>query len=75
MDTVPQVAFCGWEMYVWAQDTILGDLEGLCLADPKFELGDAPRDFTFLPVSQKDIDAWGNQVQEPLVIVIWLINR
>nr|XP_027234685.1 uncharacterized protein LOC113826022 [Penaeus vannamei] len=60
------VAFCGWEMYVWAQDAILGDLEGLCLADPKFELGDAPRDFTFLPVSQEDIDAWGNQVQEPL---------
>ncbi|XP_037796876.1 uncharacterized protein LOC119592127 [Penaeus monodon] len=57
------VAFCGWEMYVWAQNAILGGLEGLCLAGPAFELANPPSDFSILRVPQEEIDAWGESLR------------
>lgn len=69
-------------MYVWAQNAILGGLEGLCLAGPAFELANPPSDFSILRVPQEEIDAWGeslrvsvSMLQVRLITVIRLINR
>ncbi|XP_063597292.1 uncharacterized protein LOC134773973 [Penaeus indicus] len=57
------MAFCGWEMYVWAQDAILGGLEGLCLAGSAFDLANPTSGYRVLRVPQEEIDVWGESLQ------------
>ncbi|XP_047492287.1 uncharacterized protein LOC125041404 isoform X6 [Penaeus chinensis] len=57
------LAFCGWEMYVWAQTAILGGLEGLCLAGPTFDPANPPSGFTILRVPQEEINEWGESLE------------
>ncbi|XP_069999286.1 uncharacterized protein [Penaeus vannamei] len=56
------VSFCIHDMYIWAENAILGDLAGLCFGGRDFGFRPAGR-FQRLPASQWDIDEWGQSLQ------------
>lgn len=68
-------------MYVWARNTILGDLNGLCFGGREFGAGRTGGKFKKLPVSQERIDKWGESLRVsvrfkvPLHTVERLIHR
>lgn len=70
------MAFCGWEMYVWAEDGILGALEGLCLAGPEFDADEPSSGFGRLDATQGEINQWGESLRvsvrtfrDPLIVL------
>ncbi|XP_042875490.1 uncharacterized protein LOC122255478, partial [Penaeus japonicus] len=54
------LSFCRWALYVWAQDAILGELKGLCLAGPLVKpVGPVRR----LPWPRDEIYRWGESLR------------
>ncbi|XP_037796503.1 uncharacterized protein LOC119591832 [Penaeus monodon] len=56
------LSFCIHDMYVWAENAILGDLDGLCFGGRAFGAANPKRNFQKLPVSQQQINEWGESL-------------